>query len=213
MRPITLKLNLSNQSATIVAAAQTIGSAGNLVLASGASAIDASGAARILLFTTTENDSSINALITGLDANGNTISETLALPSTSTAVSVNQYASVSSIYVSGAIASNVTVGTTNTTLSAVSKVIPLDLYSRTGVQIAVEVTGTVNYTVQETFDDVLGSGTSNIVFFSPSALATKTSNITAPLDVGATGARVVINSYTNGATLTARIVTVHSTVG
>ena len=214
MRPVTITMNLDNTSATKVAAAQTLGGAGNLVLAAAASAIDSSGAARILLITTTENDSARTLTITGTDVNGNAISETItgAGLNNTTTVSTKLYKSVSSIASDGAIAANISVGTTNTTLTAVSQLVPLNYYSRTGVQVAVEVTGTVNFTVQETFDPILANGTSNVVYFSPSALASKTSSTTSNLDVGATGMNVQINSYSNGATLTAQIITVASTV-
>lgn len=214
MRPVTIKVNLQNTSATSVAAAQTLGGAGNLVLASGANPVDTSGAARILLITTTENDSARTLTISGTDADGNSISETITgsgLNNTTT-TSVKAYATVSSIASDGAIGANISVGTQNSTLVAESQSVPLNFYSRSGVQVAVEITGTVNFTIRETFDDLLGSGTSKAVWFSPSALASKTSNTTAELDVGATGMNVQINSYSNGATLTARVVSVGSTL-
>jgi len=208
MNPITRSVNLSNTSATNIAAAQTIGAAGNLVLTATAAAIDTSGAARIILFTTTENDSSINATITGLDSNGNAISETLALPNNTTGVSTKAYNSISQIAVSSAIASNISVGTTNTTLTAIDKLIALDFYNRVAPQVAVEVTGTINYTIAETFDQIMdGTVTANkAIMFKPTALASKTSNTVAQLDIGATGVQVQVNSFTNGATLTARII-------
>lgn len=209
MRPITITMNLSNQSATVVAAAQQTSP---LTLAAGAANID-SGNARYLLLTTTEDDHLVNAVIVGLDADGNSITETTALPNNTTKVSTNAYASVSSITLSGAITANMSVGTSNATSSGISPTKPLDFYSRTGAQVAVEVTGTVNFTVRETFDPILSSGTAGAVWFTPSALSSKTSNTTAPLDVGATGVDILINSYTNGATVKAQIITVHSTVG
>lgn len=213
MRPLTLTMNLNNASTTKVAAAQQIASAGNLTLAAAASAIDTSGAARILVFTTGEDDTAVNATITGKDANGNTITETLALPNHTTKVSTKAYASVSQIALSAGITANMSVGTVGTTLSAIGAWNPLEFYSRTGATVAVEVTGTINFTINETFDDLLGTGTSSAIAFAPTALASKTANTVASLDVGATGVQVQINSYSSGATLTARVISVLSDRG
>lgn len=215
MRPISITQNLDNTSTTKVAAAQTLGGAGNLVLAAGAAAIDSSGAARTVLFTTTEDDSAVHFTITGLDADGNTITEgPTTLPNSSTKASSKAYASISRIAIDAAIGANISVGTTNSTLTSQSLTQPLDFYDRIAPMVAVEITGTINFTIQETFDPILApqngnsvpAGTSGAIWFSPSALATKTSNTAAQLDVGATGVRVQINSYSNGATLTARII-------
>jgi len=214
MRPVTLTVNLDAASATKVAAAQQTAGAGYLTLTAAAtSGIDTSGAARILLLTTGEDDSAVNYVIIGTDADNNTITETGLLPNHTTAASSKAYKTVTSFHVDAAIGANMSVGTRGTTLTGNSKTIPLEFYSRTGATVAVEVTGTINFSIQETFDDVLGSSTANAVWFAPSALASKAANTVASLDIGATGCNVSINTYSTGATLTARIISVESDKG
>ncbi len=209
MRPITRTVNPSAASTTKVAAAQTVLINGSLTLAAVATTgIDASGAARILLITTTEDDSSGNLVITGTNANGATITETIAMPNSTTKVTTKAYATVTSITTTIAITANISIGTVGTTLSAIDALVALDFYTRIATQVAVEVTGTINFTIKETFDPIMdGTVTAdNAVMFSPSALSAKTANTVAQLDVGATGVQVIVNSYSSGATLTARII-------
>jgi hypothetical protein len=213
MRPVTLTTNLDNAASSSIAPPQTAPAAGNLVLTPKASAVDSSGAARILVLTATANEAARTFTFTGTDADGNTISEILVGPNAASAPTVNAYKTVSSIYVNNNTVGVVSVGTSSSILVAESKTVVLDFYSRNGVTVAVEVTGTVNYTVRETFDDILGLGTANAVWYNPPAFTGKTSNTVASLDVGATGMDIQINSYSNGATVVARIITVHSTVG
>ena len=56
-----------------------------------------------LLFTTTENDTAVNAVITGTNKQGMAVSETLALPNSTTKASVKDYYTVTRFVVSGAI--------------------------------------------------------------------------------------------------------------
>jgi hypothetical protein len=226
MRPVTLSVNLNNTSTTKVAVAQQIASAGNLTLAAAASAIDTSGAARYLLLTTGEDDTAVNYTITGLNADGQAITETAALPNHTTASSTKAYASVSSIALSAGITANMSVGTLNSTATAISKAIPLDFYARTGATIVTEVTGTIVYTVQETFDDVLSQSgsTVNAIWYNGSLsmdtqntsgggtvganlLSLSSVNGRSQADKGATAVRLSIASYSNGATLKMRVIT------
>ncbi len=224
MRPVTYSLNINNNSATKIANAQTTAGAGNLVLNAAASAIDSSGAARIVLITTTADTHTISFTITGKDADGNVITETHAFASSATTVaSTNAYASISQISVNGAVANNVSFGTTNTTLTAYGATLPIDFYTRSGFTAIVEVTGTIVYTVQETFYTVLSSGTANAIWFDGSlSMSTQNTsgggtvganlvsqssvNSRSQLDAGATGTRIKILSYSNGATLTLRLI-------
>ncbi len=213
MRPVTLTVALDAASVTKVALAQTTAGAANLTLTASAAAIDSSGAARVLLITTGEDNSTVDYIIVGTDADGNSITETAKLPNHTTLASLKSYASVTSFHVSAIIGANMSVGTRGTTTSAVSKTIPLEFYSRTGATVAIEITGTANVSVQETFDDILGLGTANAVWFAPTALASKSSNTVGSLDIGATGCDLLINTYSTGASVTLRIISVESDKG
>lgn len=148
---------------------------------------------RRILFTSGGNDSGITAKLTGTDWNGNGISETLTLGNATTAVSLLDYATLTSIVTSAATASTLTVGTNGV---CGSRPIFLDAYVNAPTTVQVDVTGTANYTVQETMDDPNTVGWANVQWLSSldtnvvAATATKLSYFTnAPVMT-----RVVLNS-------------------
>lgn len=208
MQILTITQTPIAASATTVAASQSPG-AGTITLTAAASAIDAAVGGRIISLVSGGNDSGITFTITGVDQNGLAATEAVIGGNVATVVSTKFYQSVSSITHTGSVAGTFSSGIVGTVLSTSSALYPLNFYTRTAAQVAVEVTGTINFTVKETFAPILTGTptTSAAVLFSPSALAAKTANTTAPLDVGATGVQVIINSYSSGATLVARIVT------
>jgi hypothetical protein len=101
--------------------------------------------------TSTGNLSAINFTITGLDQFGRTLTQTIAGPSNSTVDTTVYYASVSSVTVSAAVGTNVSVGTGNTGYTNWQKF----NYHATidALTAAVDVVGTINYTFQATLDD------------------------------------------------------------
>lgn len=207
MRPVTITQTPAAASATKVAASQSPG-AGAITLAATASALDTGTGGRIVSLVSGGDDSGITFTITGVDQNGLAATEAVTGANTGTAVSTKFYQSVSSITHTGSVAGTLTAGIVGTTLSTSSPLVLLDFYDRIATVVAVETTGTINFTVKETFDPVL-AGTvtpSAAILFSPSALSAKTSSTVAQLDVGATGVCVVINSYSTGATLVARVI-------
>ena len=212
MLPITIKQNPAAQSATVVAASQSISGATALTLAAGASAIDTGVGGRIIEIVSAGNDAGITFTVVGVSANGLATSEVIIGTNAGTAVSTKFYSSITSITTSGSTASTVTVGTVNTTLSTTSVCVPLDVYQRVPTAISVQITGTINYTVLETFDPLLldSSGVTvtpdAAIYQSITALAAKTATSHGQVDVGATGIQIQINSYSTGATLTARII-------
>ena len=160
---------------------------------------------RKITLTSGGNDTGVNFTITGTDINGNTQSEVLAGASSAAATSVLVYKTVTSITTSAATASTLTVGT-----SAVSATpwVRLDEWSFNGIGLQCDAFGTVNYTVQSTYDDP-NSPTSPV---GPSSVDWVNSADTAA--VGATGGiqtsftyvptyvRVLLNSGTGTVTTT-----------
>jgi hypothetical protein len=158
MRPVIQTRALVAAAVGAVCASQTTAGAGNLLingsLASGGVATMA--AQQVLGITSAGNDSAVNFTITGTDDQGRVISQTIAGPNANTVQTTLNYRTVTSIAVSAAVASAVTVDTLQI---GASTEVPLDQYiTAFNVSIAVDVTGTINYTVQYTFDDVFGSG-------------------------------------------------------
>ena len=210
MRPIRLKLAPTAQSATSIAASQAPGSSKLTLTALAAGPIDPQtgtqfGLGRILGITSGGNDTGITFAIVGVDQNGVAVSENVTGASGGVAVSTKYYTSVTSITPSGSVASTASVGTVNTTASAALATIPLNLYSRIGATVQVDVSGTISYTVQMTYDDCIGSGSNNSTntYFatpaSPTALTAQSAAKYTQLPPGVCGISVTIPTYsTNG---------------
>lgn len=73
----------------------------------------------------------------------------------------------------------------------------LDHYQNTAATVSVDVTGTIDFTVQETFDDPFGT----VVWVAVTALTTKTADTTSQVSMHATAVRCIVNSYSSGAEL------------
>jgi hypothetical protein len=90
---------------------------------------------------------------------------------------------------------------------AATKSIPLDWRSDVTAAVNVDVTGTINFTVQYTFDDIQRTGqtprsaTQNGQWIDLTALASKTADTVSTAPLGATAIRLLVNSYSSGAEL------------
>lgn len=155
--------------------------------------------ARQLIVTTGGNTTGTTLTITGTDENGVTITEAVADVNT-TAETTKYFKTVTSAQLSGADpATTYTLGTVD---EAVTKTFPLEYRNNRAATVAVTVTGTIDFTVQETFDKLFVlDNLDELAWYDVTALATKTANTRSPITAGATGIRVKVNSYTNGAEL------------
>lgn len=148
------------------------------------------------------NDSSATFTLTGLDPDGFTLTEDVTGAMTGTATSTEYFEELTDVSSDTTAASTVTVGTAD---EVTSPTMPLNWRSSNAATITVNVTGTINFTVQQTFEDVLRSGKTlessyaNAVWSDISALADKTADTTSTASVGATAIRLQINSYSSGA--------------
>ena len=85
-----------------------------------------------------------------------------------------------------------------------TQTIPLDRRSDVAAAINVDVTGTIDFTVQQTFDDVQAAGIAaqqSVQWLAISALSAKTADTTSVASIGATAIRLIVNSYSSGAEL------------
>jgi hypothetical protein len=105
--------------------------------------------ARITI-TSAGNDSGKTFVVVGTDHYGSSITETITGPNTTTVTSILTYKTVSSIVISAAAAGAITVGNSQ---SGSSPAIALDPWAFPQVAIQCGVSGTVNYTVQQTLDN------------------------------------------------------------
>jgi len=136
----------------------------------------------------------VNFTITGTDANGAAVSEVLVGPNAATVKSVNGYLTITQISVSGAAAAALTVDTVQ---SGPDQPVVLDKYQNPqNVQIQVDVTGVVNFTVQYTNNDIFNTPPANVVWTnSPTAaLVGGSTNVNGALGAVASAVRLVNNS-------------------
>ncbi len=161
MRPIRITRQLT-LDANGIAEDQTTAGAANLVL-DGAlaqtitnkfgSVVEVPLGGRQITLESAANLSAVDFTITGRDFGGREISEVIAGPNANTVATVRvDWNVVTQIAVSAAVGTNVEVGVNNVGASAP---VPLDQYfSPFNVSVGVTVVGTINATVQFTFDDI-----------------------------------------------------------
>lgn len=160
MKPVIISRILTAADASAICASQTPGGAGNLVIngtlaTAGVAILDVQ---RVVGIASGGDISNRTFTITGTNDEGLTISETITGPNVSTVSTTLNFKTVTQISISGAAAAAVTVGTTGV---GSSRWVPLDQHGPTfQVGLFLEITGTINATVQYTGSDV----------FSPSAL-------------------------------------------
>lgn len=151
MRPIVVQVGpLAAPSATNIAGSQTPGAAGNLTLTAGAIAKTTPDTPRRVLVTTSADESAKTLVITGTDWNNTIISETMTGPNNTTAYTNYDFKTVTQIAVSAAFTGAVTVGTNGI---ASSRPIFIDPWAPSQTSLQVVVSGTINYSVQQTLDD------------------------------------------------------------
>jgi len=203
MRPVVVTVgSLAAANNASIAASQTPSGAGNLTLTSSTVTLDQP---RQVLITTTSDTTARTFTVTGTTFNGAVVSETVKGPNNSTVATNTDFATVTSISISGSASAALYVGTNSV---AGSSWVRFDEYAPSNVSIQCTVSGTVNYTIQSTLDDPnsatnpvsipsvtwVNSSDTNVV----SATATKQSNfLFAPLF-----ARVLVNSGTGSVTAT-----------
>jgi hypothetical protein len=152
MRQIVVQVGpLAAAAANNIAQSQTPTTAFTLngtLVSSGVAILDAPRRVKI---TTGGSESGKTAVVTGTTYGGQVASETVTLPGSATGVdTVLDYKTVTSITVSATLGAAATVGTS---ALAASSWVFFDGWSSPIVGIQTDVSGTVNYTVQQTFDD------------------------------------------------------------
>lgn len=199
IKPKRVSFTPVTQAADNIALSQTPAGAGNLVL-NGALAvggvIPAQTLGYIIGFTSAGNLSARTFTITGTDPDGKAQTENVTGPNANTVVSTKFFRSISSIAIDAAAGAALTVGTVNTTLSAVTPSYCIDIYSK-DTSVAVDISGTINYDVQKCFERMTAGETPNWV---AGGLTGQTADGNTAYTAPTAAARGKINSYTNGAT-------------
>lgn len=140
--------------------------------------------------------------ITGTDEDNLAQTEDIAGPgSGATIETVNHFKIVTSITIASPVAtSTIDVGTVD---EVSSQAVPLRSISASGATINVNVTGTIDFSVQQRFDNIQLTNLAVQVdnWQDISALNAKTVDTTAIISPGAAATRIIVNSYSSGAEL------------
>lgn len=196
MRAVTQTRTLGAADPNGIALDQQLGAAGNLSL-DGAFVVDGVAvldAQRQVSLESAGNISAANFIITGTDESGNIVEETIAGPNATTVATAVNFLTVTQIAVDASFATDVEVGTNGV---GASQEIPLDQYvSPFNVSLAVIVTGTINYTVQFTFDDIFASNSGPFTWFDHSDLTALAVDAEAVLVSVVRAVRILTNSGT-----------------
>lgn len=151
-----------------------------------------------LLIDSAGDISTVVFTITGRDQDGIPITETVTGVTTTAVSTTKYYSQVTNIAASAAVGSNVFVGTVTGELA--TKSIGLNDHSHNAATLVVAaLAGTCQFDIQQTFDDILvdGAATANWI----TVESNKSADLTSAASNGATGVRLVFDSYSNGAEL------------
>jgi hypothetical protein len=153
MRQIVSSLQLSAAVNNAVCLDQTRVGAGALNINGGSAVggVATFNAAYVVTVTSTGNDSTRTYTITGTNAAGNALTETITGPNATTVSTTGAFLTVTGVSVVG----GGTVGTVRVGFgsSGVTAPLPLDIHGRPDVSLQVVVSGTVTWTVQQTLDN------------------------------------------------------------
>jgi hypothetical protein len=209
MRPVVITKTLAAANAANVAASQSPAAGAILINGSAASGgVATLDTQRRIIVTSGGNDTGITFTIFGTNQAGAAIQETVTGASGAASLPTNQdFLTVTAVTHTGSVASTVTVGTSGVGSTPWLLVDPHVTPTMLGA--AVVVSGTVNYTVEYTYDDFLNlaAGVSPTVFTAqtPTVLKAAAINGDGVLSFTFRGLRLTINSNTppGAATLTA----------
>jgi hypothetical protein len=141
-----------------------------------------------------------NYSLTGTDADGNAKTETLATDTTNAVTSANHFKTLTSVLAPAGIGSEtVDIGWTQV---AVSKTIPLDWRQNDfQVSLGLDISGTINFTVQHTLDAVQDTQPSTLKWFNHSSIASSTADVDGNYSFPVQATRLLVNTVSAGATV------------
>jgi hypothetical protein len=157
MRPIVITKSLAAADQDGIAQSQTTAGAGDLTLngafvTDGVATLDTQ---RLVAITSGADLSGITFTVYGTDDQNRSISEAIAGPNATTVVTSLNFLTITQVETDAAVGSAVEVGTSGVGATAP---VPLDWYLTSfEVTLRVDVTGTLDYTVQYTIDNPFDS--------------------------------------------------------
>ena len=203
MRLKEFDIDPDNVDVDLIAVSQAPTAGGTLTLAT--TVLDF---ARQVAVTSVGNDTGVTFTVVGTDADTYPLTEVLTGVSAGAVESTEYFKTITSIANSAATATGgITVGTVD---ELITKTIPIDWRSDHQATVNVDVTGVIDFTLEQTFDDVQRPGfparsasqNSQWIAVATSGAADNTLN---PL-LGATAIRLKVNSYTDTAEIQMNLV-------
>lgn len=200
MRPITISMAPTALDRDGIGLAQQRVGAGALsidgTLASGG--VATLGAVSTVTLYSAGNLSAVTFTITGTDHYGLAISESRAGPNAGTVTSSKSYKTVTAVSTSATIGTNVEIGVDGT---GTSRAVPMDIHQAAfSVALGLDITGTIDVTVQHTFEDPFAASWDPYAatWFNHSSLAAKTSDTDGNYSFPCRAIRLKVNSSTSG---------------
>lgn len=144
------KAAVSTNRFTAVTNVAVSGDSGSVQVGSFEGATFTGSTARQVTIVAAGNESSNSFVVTGTNVNGDPVSETVAGPNATTATTVSYFKTVTSVTISGNAVGALTVGMTNT---AVSAWVRFDDFAPSNISIQCTVSGSATYTLQSTLND------------------------------------------------------------
>jgi hypothetical protein len=158
------------------------------------------GLAHRISLESTGNISAVTFTVAGFQDSQRHIalSEDITGPNSATVESSGYFAIITSITVDGAVGTNTEGGFVD---EFISQGVPLNNYgSRMGLNVI--VSGTINYSLQQTFDDIQSlTDTINYINHDDSSVVSSTTSQNANYDKPPIATRLVVNSYSSGAAI------------
>lgn len=168
MRPIQYNsTSFTTADTDAIALAQTLAAAGDLTLTASTVTLTPP---RFVTITSVGDETGVNFTITGTSPNGSSQTETIAGANAGAATSTLTFATVTSIAADDATTDDVEAGYTQSGYTAWW---PLDIYTPNQVTtISVNVTGTINYSVEYTNEDPFDNSITQLAKAHPNAALT-----------------------------------------
>lgn len=178
-----------------ISLAQQLVGAGNLTITG---ALASGGAVTLgypyaIEFYSGGNLSARTLTVTGTDQWGVAQTEDITGPNAGLSAGAKYFKTVTQIASDGALGSDIEAGAAD----EIGWAMALDIYE-TDTSIAVDISGTISYTVQKCFERMTASETPNWV---AGGLATQTADGQTAYTGPTAGVRLKVNSYSNGATI------------
>jgi hypothetical protein len=150
--------------------------------------------------TSAANLSAITFTLTGTDPDDKPQTEAIVGPNASTVTGVKYWKTLTSISASATLGAN--TADFGIAANAVSKTIPVNyIQASFNVTHMVAVTGTINYDVEYTEQDIWTLVPSTLIWFNHATIVNKTANFDGVTTSPIMASRLAINSVTGGATI------------